>query len=249
MPSEPAATPSGAARLLALIGSQGLGVACGLSTVLLLAVGSVVLVATAGGASQNVAMDDLRGFFAEPSWAHLWLYLLVPVLSVFALNTFVGALDDVVARWRAGLRAPSAYAAALLHVGFLLALVAHLVGGFWGEEGNPVVIGARFVELDHGRAARVEKVDVTRLPNGMLEQAYATLEVRDTSGRTHVEVVSYNAPLSFGFGSELYVLTRQGNTGEPTVVLRHRHTPANPLALGAATLLGLGTLLMWRRFV
>jgi hypothetical protein len=249
MPSETASRPSLASRALVLLSSQGLGVACGLATVALLATGSVVLVATADGASQGVAMDDLRAFFVTPSPAHAWLYLLVPVLSLFALNAFLGTLDDVVARWKAGLRAPSAYAAAFLHVGFLLALLAHLVGGFFGEEGGPVVVGARFVELGGGRAARVEKVELARLPNGMLEQAYATLEVREASGKTHAAVVSYNGPLSFGLGSELFILVRQGNTGEPTVVLRHRHTPANPLALGAAALLGLGTLLMWRRFV
>jgi hypothetical protein len=236
-------------RVMALLRSQGLGVALGQLTVLLLAVGSVVLVATSEGASQNVSMDDLRAFFVEPSWAHLWLYALVPVMSLYALNTFLGTVDEVMTKWEAGLRSPRAYAATLLHVGFLFALLAHLVGGVLNEEGRPVMIGGTFVALGEGRAARVVSLELPRLPTGALEQAYATLEVRDADGSTHTELVSYNAPLSRGLGSELFILAKQGNPAQPMVMLRHRHAPGNPIALVGALLMAAGTLLMWRRFV
>lgn len=252
MPSDVAAAlarPGTLSRVMALLRSQGLGVALGQLTVLLLAVGSIVLVATGEGASQNVGMDDLRAFFVEPSWAHLWLYALVPVMSLYALNTFLGTVDEVMAKWEAGLRSPRAYAASLLHVGFLFALTAHLVGGLLNEEGRPVMIGGTFVSLGDGRAARVVSLEIPRLSTGAVEQVYATLELREPDGRMHHEVVSYNGPLSRGLGSELFILAKQGSPAQPMVMLRRRHAPGNPIALVGALLMGLGTLLMWRRFV
>jgi len=47
--------------------SQGLGLVCGFGTVLLLAVGSVILAATREGASASVGFDDLRGFLQQLS--------------------------------------------------------------------------------------------------------------------------------------------------------------------------------------
>jgi len=127
---------------LAWLRSQGLGLACGLATVALLAIGSFVLAATRDGASAAVGMDDLRGFFAPPHLAHLWLYLLFPVAALYAVNTVLATWDTVTRRWRGGARAPSAYAASVVHVGFLLALAAHAVGGFLGEDRGAVVVAS-----------------------------------------------------------------------------------------------------------
>ncbi len=111
------------------------------------------------------------------------------------------------------------------------------------------MIGQSFASLGEGRSARVVSLEVPRLANGAVEQAYATLEVREADGRLHTEVVSYNGPMSRGLGSDLFILAKQGSPAQPMVMLRHRHTPGNPLALAGALLMGLGTLLMWRRFV
>ena len=100
---------------LAWLRSQGLGLACGLTTVALLAIGSFVLAATRDGASAGIGMDDLRGFFDPPRIEHAWLYLLFPVAGLYALNTVLATWDTVVRRWRGGARAPSAYAASIVH--------------------------------------------------------------------------------------------------------------------------------------
>ena len=96
--------PSGSR--LAWLRSQGLGLACGLSTVALLAIGSVVLAATREGASAGIRGDDLRAFFDPPRPAHLWLYLLFPVAGLYAVNTVLATWDSVSRKWRGGVRAP-----------------------------------------------------------------------------------------------------------------------------------------------
>jgi hypothetical protein len=207
MPSD---SPAGRDRL-AWLRSQGLGLCCGLATVALLAIGSFVIAATREGASAGIGMDDLRGFFEPPRLAHLWLYLLFPVAALYAVNTVLATWDTVTRRWRGGARAPSAYAASIVHLGFLLALVAHAVGGFLGEDRGAVIVHSGWQEVPGFGEARLLSLDVEALPDGMPKEAWARLEVRGADGRTTEERVGYNAPISAGAGGRLALLSDLGD--------------------------------------
>jgi hypothetical protein len=195
---------------LAWLRSQGLGLVCGFATVLLLAVGSFVIAFTRDGASAGIGLDDLRGFFAPPRLAHLWLYLLFPVAGLYALNTVLATWDTVSRRWRVGIRAPSAYAAAVVHVGFLLALVAHAAAGFLGEDRGEVVVASGWQEVPGFGEARLLSLDVDALPDGMPRSARARLELRAPGGRLSEAEVGYNGPLSGGGGARLALLSDFG---------------------------------------
>lgn len=300
--------------------SQGLGLVCGFAVVVLLAIGSVVLAATREGASAAVGMDDLRGFFTPPSWVHLWLYLLFPVAALYALNTVLATWHTVTTRWRAGRRAPSAYAASVIHVGFLLGLVAHAVGGFWNEDRGQVLLASGWRDVPGLGEVRLDSLAVDVLPGGMPRSARAMVEVRGADGAVAHEVIGYNAPLSAGGGANLALLSDLGQTWiahlaaggedcaaaqgqacgagaarvevlrvvpgpgaggalvsvaggaprwlatgdaigvaggavalerlavEDAILVRVREAPGNPWALGAAVVLAVGLVLMWRRF-
>jgi hypothetical protein len=306
-----------------------LGVICGQTTVLLLAIGSVVLAATRKGASAAIEMDDLRGFFDAPSVVHSWFYLLVLVLTLYALNVTLATWQNVATKWRAGIRAPRFYAPAVIHVAFLVGLLAHGVGGIGGAELDRLMLGPSWAQLGDGREARVTGLEVEPNPDGSMKQLRASVETRDADGSSSETVVYYNGPLSRGLGSELMLLVRphsvptlrlargedrcdvevegacelgdlraellylhpplqagqspfaqlrvqnagggdtevfpltpgrskqladgsllaiEGLESRPAIVLRHRRAPGNPLALLASILLGLGLLMMWRRF-
>ena len=206
--------------------SQGLGVCCGLATVLLLAAGSVVMAATRDGASAGIGLDDLTGFFVHPHLAHLWFYALVPVAALYALNALLATWETVTTRWRAGLRQPRAYAAAVLHVAFLVALLAHLVGGFLSREGGGHLISEGWQPLPGFGEARLVSLQVEELPNGMPRAVHAAVELRDAAGRVEAAEVGYNQPLTGGLGSRLALLSDQGQapvarlaSGEETVAL------------------------------
>jgi hypothetical protein len=190
--------------------SQGLGVCCGLATVVLLAIGSVVMAATRDGASAGIGLDDLTGFFERPSLAHLWLYALVPVVALYALNTFLATWETVTSRWRAGWREPRAYAAAVMHVAFLVALLAHVAGGFWSREGGGHVVTEGWQPLPGFGEARLVSLQVDELPNGMPREVRAAVELRDAAGRVEAAEVGYNRPLSGGLGSRLALLSELG---------------------------------------
>jgi hypothetical protein len=309
--------------------SQGLGVICGQATVLLLAIGSIVLTSTRDGASASIAMDDVLAFFAPVSAVHLWFYLLILVLTLYALNTTLATYRNVVNKWRAGIRAPRYYAPAVIHLAFLVGLLAHGVGGVGGAELERLMLGPSWTRLGDGREARVTGLKVDPNPDGSMKQLRASVETRDADGSSAETVVYYNGPLSRGLGSELMLLVRpqsvptlrlargedrcdveaegicelgdvrvellylhpplqpgqsafaqlrvqnagggdaesfsltpgrskqlpdgsllsaEGLGPRPAILLRHRRAPGNPLALLSSILLGLGLLMMWRRF-
>jgi hypothetical protein len=201
---------SASGERLAWLRSQGLGLACGFATVLLLAVGSFVLAFTRDGASAGIGLDDLRGFFAPPRLAHLWLYLLFPVAGLYAVNTVLATWDSVSRRWRVGIRAPSAYGAAVVHVGFLLALVAHGAAGFLAEDRGEVVVASAWQEVPGFGAARLLSLDVDALPGGMPRSVRARLELRAPDGGLSEAEVGYNGPLSAGGGARLALLSDFG---------------------------------------
>ncbi len=245
MPSE---RPSAAPGLLAVAGrllrSQGLGVASGFASALLLAVGSVVLTATRDGASRDVHMDDLRAFFTHPSPWHLWLYLLAGTLALYGLNTVVCTADTVIARWRAGLRQPRAYAAAVIHFSFVLALLAHLVGGLGGRDEAPVVLApGRPATLDDGRVLSLQDVDVRLNPDDTPREIAALVRVTEPDGRQHDARIAYNHPLARGLGADLVLLAK---LDRGAVILSHRHAPGHPLVLLAGLLMLVGVAMMGR---
>jgi hypothetical protein len=250
----PSADASGRGRL-DWIRSQGLGLLCGFGTVLLLAVGSVILAATREGASAAVGFDDLRGFFAPPSWVHWWFYLLVAVAGLYGLNTVLATWDTVVRKWGAGVRTPGAYAASIIHVGFLIAMAGHALGGFTSEDLQPVVVTEGWSEVPGFGEARLLTLEVDSMPNGMPKSARATLAVRGLDGEVRQEIVDYNQPLSRGFGGHLALLAEMGQVQvpgvgpRPAILLRPRTTPSNPWALVSAVFVGLGVILMWRRLI
>jgi hypothetical protein len=178
--------------------------------VLLLATGSVVMALTRDGASAGIGQDDLTGFFLRPSPVHLWLYLLFPLMALYALNTTLATLDNLKRRWRAGQRAPSAYAIAVIHAGFLVALLAHGVGGFRSAELGSVVVASGWQPLPGFGEARLVSVEVDRLPGGMPLEVRAAVEVRHPDGSLEQAVIGYNQPLSAGLGARLALLQDEG---------------------------------------
>jgi hypothetical protein len=206
-----AGEPSAARRALDLLRSQGLGVACGLVTVTLLAVGSVVMAATRDTVSAAIAMDDVRAFFAPPRLAHAWLYLLVPVLALYGLTTLLATWTSVSQRWRSGQRSAGALGPSVVHLSFLVAMVAHLVGGFWGAEQGVAVVGAAWGALPDGRQGRLAAFSEDKLPSGATRQVSALLHLRDAGGTERQEVLAYNAPITAGWGRSLLLLVQHAS--------------------------------------
>ncbi len=216
MPSE-TNKPNKTQRIWKLLISQGLGLILGQLTVALLAIGSFVLAATKDGASAGIHLDDIRPFFEQPSPVHWWFYALGVVLTLLALNTLLATIDNVVRKWRADARSLTAYSAAVVHIAFLVAMLAHLIGGLQSRDEDPVVLRGQWVSLDDEREARLADLDLEFHPNRQLKRVAATVEVRVDGGEPTESIVGYNSPLSFDWGSELYLLANFDWTSAATL--------------------------------
>ena len=194
-----------------LLRSQGLGVACGFATVALLGIGSFVIAFTRDGASAGVAMDDLTAFFREPSWVHAWFYLLIPVLAVYALNTALATWHHLVQLWTSGVRSLRQYAPAFFHVAFLVALLAHGIGGLWGAERGVVTLGPDWGALPSGGEARTVAMTEELHPDGTTRQVHIDVELRAADGTTRHEELGYNHPISGGGGADLLLIVRHAS--------------------------------------
>jgi hypothetical protein len=167
-------------------------------------------------------MDDIRPFFDEPSLWHSWFYALLGVLTLYGVNTAWCTTLSVVRRWRAGQRRPGAYAAALMHVGFLVGLVAHLVGGLGGAERGQVVLDGELRPLGPGwtEQARLAGLEVDHHPDGSPRRVLARVEVVD-GDVVRGERIAFNRPLTRGWGAELLLMQDFGTA--PAAVLTAGH--------------------------
>jgi hypothetical protein len=243
------AKATGGSGILRLLRSPELGLLCGGAVVVLLAIGSFVIAGTRDGASAGLQTDELPPFFTDPSPWHIWMYLLVPVLGFYGLNTVLCTWDTTVDRWRKGQRSPWQHGPALVHVALLLALLAHGIGGFGSHDGRPLIVGDRWTELGDGRWVRLGEVRPDFHSNGQLAQVTVSLDVAPVGQDVPDGVleVSYNHPLTAEFGARLWLLA--GVEGGPVAVLRPRDAPGVPWALAAAMFLGTGLVLMGRRWL
>ncbi|MDF1561850.1 MAG: hypothetical protein P1V51_02330 [Deltaproteobacteria bacterium] len=161
-----------------LLRSQGLGVICGQLSVLLLGVGSVLIAARRQTTYADLALDDLRFFFERPSPWHLWFYLLLGVMVVYALNTVLCTWQNVASRIRMRVKSPALYAPAVMHLAFLAALLAHLIGGVWGRTLPTRVVGPEWSELPWGVSARTVGMSTRQHPDGSFAGVAIELEYR-----------------------------------------------------------------------
>jgi hypothetical protein len=192
------------------LASQGLGLLLGQASAVLLGLGTVVIAATRDDASAGVQADELDGFLSPPQWTHLWLYVLFAVTALWAINTILCTWQAVVARLRAKVMEPVAWAPTVIHVAFLLALVSHLVGGLSNHELESVTLTRSWSRLDDGRRIRLVRVDRQLTPGRKVKALDATVEVQDPAGKVETVVIGYNQPLSSGLGANLLLIAQAG---------------------------------------
>ncbi|HEY4706767.1 MAG TPA: cytochrome c biogenesis protein ResB [Thermodesulfobacteriota bacterium] len=107
----------------------------------------------------------------------LWVWALIVLTALFAVNTAVCTLDKVLAIVR-NRRPWQAFFPHIVHVGFLIALVGHLVGSIWGfrSYGNVLHQGEVIpVPNQPGLYVRLDGTEVKATPSGELDYLKTSL--------------------------------------------------------------------------
>lgn len=175
------------------------------------------------------------------SW---WLWLTVVLLALLALNTVICSFDTLRLRWgRAGI--VPLIAPQLIHAGFLLIVLAHLISAAGGYVQQLEVTEGSVAQLPDGRQFGVAGLYVKTLPNGM-PVGFSGELVTDLRNPQQRISISPNHPwLSSGYG--VYIKQAEGYPFKRALLEIHRE-PGAGMALAGAILFSAGTvLLVWLR--
>lgn len=171
------------------------------------------------------------------SW---WLWVVLVLLALLALNTLLCSSETLWSRWGRGgwtaLLGPQ-----FMHAGFLLIVLAHLLSAMWSSF-NAVTVGEMTLpSLPNGSRFGVATISVMTSPQGM-PLGFSSELVPDISRPSERVVISPNNPwFHQGFGvyikqAEAYPVKR--------ALLEIHHEPGAAMALAGTLLFTIGNILL-----
>ena len=195
-------------QILQLIGNRYAGFILTLIVIINLAIGSLVM---------NINSDlyppffpfDLNFFFRPVRQVHLWLYILLVTTTLFALNLTACFILDLI-RWiNHQNRTLKKTAALLFHGALLLALVAHLYEGFYGNSGQAILSNKNKVIPGIGEVKVLSTKRKTH-PDGSLKDIIATIQIIRPDGDQIEQNISFNQPGIFEGGNREIIIQSAG---------------------------------------
>lgn len=171
------------------------------------------------------------------SW---WLWLTLVLLALLVLNTLLCSYETVLSRWNRGglaqLLAPQ-----LVHAGFLLIVLAHLLSAAASSVLQVEVQEGVVVNLPNGTPFGVAGISVNRSPNGM-PTGFSSELVTDLQNPSVRVVISPNHPwFSGGYG--VYIKQAEEFPFRRALLELHRE-PGAGMALAGALLFSAGNVML-----
>ncbi|MCC6501515.1 MAG: cytochrome c biogenesis protein ResB [Deltaproteobacteria bacterium] len=147
---------------------------------------------------QEVLLPFISSLGAEYLPLTAWVWALIALTAVFGINTFVCTADKAAAVIR-NKKPWAALFPHIVHVGFLIALLGHLVGSVWGFKsyGN-VVFKGDSIPVPHtsGLFLRLDSTEMNVLPSGELDSLETGVTLLDAKGeKIEQGTLGMNAPL------------------------------------------------------
>lgn len=203
--------------------SQKLGIIVGFTVTGLLIIGSLTM-SHFPRHYAGLSGDDITFFFTERKPIHAWFYLLFIGCVFYGVNTFLCTLDSVIRKAKGGVKKISLYGATLVHVGFIITLVVHLVGGLCSTSSPPVSVANEWVDVG-GAEMKVTDLKTSSYPNGMPKNITVFVSVRK-DGVEYSDTLGYNNPVLLQHGV-LEVLMRDYGWIASGVILNIDGRPSN----------------------
>lgn len=171
------------------------------------------------------------------SW---WLWLTVTLLVLLVLNTILCSSETLWSRWgRAGmlpLLAPQ-----LIHIGFLLIVLAHLQSAYGSYLQQVEVVEGMVAQLPDGRQFGIAGLTVNMSPMGM-PTGFSSELVTDLRNPAERVTISPNNPwFSGGYG--VYIKQAEEYPNKRALFEIHRESGAG-MALAGAIVFAVGNLLL-----
>lgn len=147
---------------------------------------------------QEVLFPLLSSLGPEYLSLTLWVWALIVLTAVFALNTVVCTVDKVWSVLSSRKPWPSLFPH-LVHIGFLIALLGHLVGSVWGFRSyGHVLFKGDVLAVPHekGLYVRLDETETRALPTGELDYLRTGLTLLGEDGsEIRSADIGLNSPL------------------------------------------------------
>jgi hypothetical protein len=188
--------------------SQKTGIIIGFTVTGLLIIGSLIM-NFFPESYEGLSGEDITFFFNNPAPIHTWFYVMFVAFAMYGISIFFCTLDSILRKVKARTSKIPLYGASIVHVGFLITLVAHLIGGIWSESGMPITIADKWVQAGEYEL-KVTGLETTSYPNGMPKKIKAQIEIRK-DGEDTSDTLGYNNPVLLDSGMKQFLLRNYGN--------------------------------------
>ncbi|MBI2469807.1 MAG: hypothetical protein HYV59_00990 [Planctomycetes bacterium] len=196
--------------------SQKLGILVGFTVTGLLIIGSLIMNYQPQQYT-GLSGEDISFFFTHKKPIHTWFYLLFIACVIYGVNAFLCTLDSIIRKAKVGVKKIPLYGASVVHIGFVITLVAHLIGGLYSFTEPPVSVADEWTDLG-GVEMKVTDLKTSSYPNGMPKIIEAFVTVRK-DGFEFSDTLGYNNPVLLQHGA-LEILMRDYGWIASGVVLK-----------------------------
>jgi len=177
---------------------------------------------------------------AEITW---WLWAAIVILSGLTVNTLFCSVESVIKK-RGARHWLLILSPQVIHAGFLLILLAHLLSSAGGFRGNAVAAKGQMLGLPNGISFVIDEINAAVGPRGYIEDWSVGIKYFNQGKQIASDVIRPNSP-SFIEGYGIYVKTVEPEPVWSAVIEVDRDPGAVwALAGGIFFLVGITTLLM-----
>jgi len=229
--------------MIRILGSLRLAVWLLAGTLLFLFAGSMILPIRPdayAGMNDGLLFDWLRGVASNP--LHFWFWAVLLLLCVLTVNTVVCSIDSL---WRktGGSGFWLRISPQLMHLGFLLILLAHLLSASTGFRVSGALSQGGTGVLPDGKRLQVSRITMDAYPGGMPRAWWADVELRYGSKPAVRGKLGPNRPL-FADGVGVYLKSVQYGRRGPVALLHVSRDPGALWALAGACLFTAGNFIL-----
>lgn len=174
-------------------------------------------------------------------WQTWWFFLSLALLVLLTINTIVCSVQAIKGKWSREdflLR----IAPQVVHVGFLLILLAHLLGAGWGYRLGGVLPEGASARIPGDRILYLEALRITPDAAGYIAGWEASVSLFRDGDRVATGVLAPNRPL-FHEGTGIYLKSFDLERGPMAFLLVHRD-PGALWALAGGILFIIGTVVI-----
>ncbi len=194
-------------KVYGFLKSQKTGIITGFTVTGLLIIGSLIM-NYFPESYKGLSGEDITFFFNDPRPIHTWFYIMFVAFAMYGISIFFCTLDSLIKKARSRTRKIPLYGASIVHIGFIITLVAHLIGGIWSESGMPITIADKWVQAGEYEL-KVTGLESTSYPNGMPRKIKAQMKIRK-DGEEFDDTLGYNNPVLLDCGTKEFLLRNYG---------------------------------------